>query len=307
MLLDPKSDIPLSHWSLPAITRLNPGQMPALYSPGDDATETLELEESDMILALETVRNAVTSKLPKPGRLRGMVLTSGTLLVLVFALFWLPGALREHTASVLPASTRAAIGQAALSDVQRLTGTACTTPLGNYTLTALGDKLIGPHKVQIMIMRDGIEASAHLPGGVILINRRFVEDQPGPEVLAGLILAERLRAETKDPILSVLNYTGLPSTFRLLTSGALPTANVKGYGETLLQAPPLPISDEELLARFAQAGISSTPYAQWLDPTGESETAQTLRQGDPLRGLSPEALMADGDWVALQDICSASS
>lgn len=29
ILTDPRSNVPLTHWSLPAVTRLNPGAMPA--------------------------------------------------------------------------------------------------------------------------------------------------------------------------------------------------------------------------------------------------------------------------------------
>ena len=45
-LSDPRTDSALSHWSLPAVERLNPGETPALYSPGRDALETLELDSS---------------------------------------------------------------------------------------------------------------------------------------------------------------------------------------------------------------------------------------------------------------------
>src|SRR5690606_10694329 len=51
---DPRSELALSHWSLPAVERMNPGEMPALYAPGPEADETLELDDPDMIAALET-------------------------------------------------------------------------------------------------------------------------------------------------------------------------------------------------------------------------------------------------------------
>ena len=57
-----------------------------------------------------------------------------------------------------------------------------------------------------------------------------------------------------------------------------------------------------MLARFRTAGLSTTPYAYAIDPTGESTIA--LIEADPLAGLVPEPLMPDGDWVSLQDICS---
>ncbi|MFN4128717.1 MAG: hypothetical protein ACK4GC_02705 [Paracoccaceae bacterium] len=302
VLSDPKSETALSHWSLPAIERLNPGELPALFAPGEEAIETLELDDNDMIAALETVRSALAGQRPKPGRLRGVLLGSGTVLVLALGAFWLPDALVKHTASVLPAATRAAIGQAALADVQRLTGSPCTSPLGTFALTALGDRLFGPHRAQILILRDGVTGATHLPGGTILVGRRIVEDEGGPEVLAGIALMERLRAEARDPILAVLKHAGLTATFRLLTSGVLPDSAVAGYGEVVLQKKGIAVPNDVALARFRAAGLASTPYAYAIDPTGESTIA--LIEADPLAGLVPEPLMPDGDWVSLQDICS---
>ena len=302
VLSDPKSESALSHWSLPAIVRLNPGEYPPLFAPGQEAIETLELDDRDMISALETVRSSLAGQRAQPGRLRGVLLGSGTVLVLALGAFLLPDTLIKHTASVLPAATRAAIGQAALADVQRLTGSPCTSPLGSFALTALGDKLFGPHRAQILILREGVTEAAHLPGGTILIGRRFVEDENGPESLAGLALVERLRAEARDPILPVLEHAGLTATFRLLTSGTLPESAVAGYGEVLLQDEGVMVPDDVALAGFKAAGLSSAPYAYAVDPTGEATIG--LIEADPLAGLVPEPLMPDGDWVSLQDICA---
>ncbi|MFN3721922.1 MAG: hypothetical protein ACK4VZ_02665 [Paracoccaceae bacterium] len=303
VLSDPKSGSALSHWSLPAIERLNPGEIPAVFAPGTEAIETLELDDRDMISALETVRNAVAGQGPKPGRLRGFLLGSGTLLVLGLGAFWVPDTLVRHTASVLPAATRAAIGQAALADVQRLTGSPCASPLGSFALTALADDLFGPHRAQILILREGVAQSAHLPGGIILIGRRMIEDVGGPEVLAGLALMERLRAEERDPILPVLEHAGLTATFRLLTSGVLPDSAMAGYGEVLLHKKGVSVPDAKVLARFKEAGVATSPYAYAMDPTGE--TTISLIEADPLAGFVPEPLMADGEWVSLQDNCSS--
>ncbi|MDO8882058.1 MAG: hypothetical protein U0934_11940 [Pseudotabrizicola sp.] len=302
VLSDPKSGSAVSHWSLPAIERLNPGENPALFAPGAEAIETLELDDRDMISALETVRSSLAGQRPKPGRLRGFLLGSGTFLVLGLGIFWLPDTLMKHTASVLPAATRAAIGQAAMADVQRLTGSPCTSPLGSFALTDLADKLFGPHRAQILILREGVTRSAHLPGGTILIGRKIVEDEGGPDLLAGLALTERLQAELRDPILPVLKHAGLTATFRLLTSGALPDSALTGYGEVLLQDKGVAVPEDVALARFKSAGVSSTPYAYAIDPSGESTIG--LIEADPLAGLVPEPLMADGEWVSLQDICS---
>jgi len=302
VLSDPKRDLALSHWSLPAIERLNYGQMPALFAPGSDAAETLEIEDDEMIQALETVRDALRARQPKPGRLRGILLTGGTALVIALGVFWLPDALLRHTASVLPAATLQAIGAAALEDVQRLTGSPCSSPLGTFALTELGDKLFGKHDSQILVMREGVETATHLPGGVILIGRRMVEDKNGPEALAGLAIMERLRAEVRDPIMPILRHAGLIATFRLLTTGTLPKDAVAGYGEAILRETPVAISVDDALTRFRDVGVTSSPYAYLIDPAGRS--TEPLIAGDPFKGLIPIPLMPDGDWVSLQEICS---
>ena len=57
---------------------------------------------------------------------------------------------------------------------------------------------------------------------------------------------------------------------------------------------------ERLLQRFAEAGISSTPFAYAIDPTGE--TTLPLIEADPHAG-DARPVMTDTDWVALQGIC----
>jgi hypothetical protein len=302
VLSDPKSESALSHWSLPAVTRLNKGALPALYAADAEGGETLELDDPDMIAALETVRDALEAKRPRPGRLRGFVLGAGTSIILALGVFWLPDALIRHTASVLPAATRQAIGQFALADVQRLTGSPCTTPLGTYALTDLADRLFGQHQARILVMREGVSTSAHLPGGVILVGRALIEDQDGPEVLAGMAIMERLRAEMSDPILPVLRHAGLTATFRLLTTGVLPASSVEGYGEALLTTAAGPVPDDLALPRFRAAGVPTSPYARLIDPEGSA--TQGLRANDPMAGLVPQPLMNDSDWVGLQGICS---
>ncbi|MES2548418.1 MAG: hypothetical protein V4630_01840, partial [Pseudomonadota bacterium] len=70
VLSDPKSGTAISHWSLPAIERLNKGEDPPIFAPGPEASESLELTDPDMIAALGAVRHAVQAATAKPGRLR---------------------------------------------------------------------------------------------------------------------------------------------------------------------------------------------------------------------------------------------
>ena len=301
-LSDPRTDSALSHWSLPAVERLNPGETPALYSPGRDALETLELDDALMIAALETVRGAIAAERPKPGRLRGQLFLLGTTVVLLLAGSFLPGALVRHTAAMVPLSMRLSIGQMALADLGRVTGPPCADPSGQAALDRLALRLFGPTAPQLRILPDGTALASHLPGNIITLHRSLIEGRSGPEVAAGFAIAEATRAAAADPLQPLLRHAGLRATFGLLTSGRLAASDIEGYGAELMTATPAVLAAEPLLAAFAQAGVPSTPYARALDPSGEAVLA--LIEADPFAKEAPRPLMPDGDWISLQAICA---
>lgn len=302
VLSDPRSESALSHWSLPAVERMNPGEMPALFAPGADADETLEIDDPVMIAALDTVRSALASAVPHPGRLRTSVLIGSTALVLALGLFWMPGKLVEHTALVVPTATRAEIGRMALEDLRRVTGAPCAGVLGQRALEDLAQRLFDPPVPQLLVLRDGQAPALHLPGQIVLLNRALLDDHDGPEVLAGFALAEVARSAVEDPLVPLLRHAGLTATFRLLTTGVLSESAVAGYAEVILRQTPAVLDATLLLPRFEAAGVPATPYAYALDPSGES--VLPLIEADPFRTGAPRPVMADGDWVSLQAICS---
>jgi hypothetical protein len=304
ILSDPKNDIALSHWSLPAVMRVNSGQFPAVYAPGPDAPESLELDDPDMILALETVSGALASARARPGRLRLMILL-GSFLIVFGVLAWVgPGRLVDQTAQMVPAAARLQMGQAALSDLVRISGQPCNGPGGQDALNRLAVRLFGTSiPWQLRIMPDAIPGAVHLPGNMILLDRALVESQPGPEALAGFAVAESLRVALADPLEPLLYHAGLSATVGLMTTGALDPTAIAGYGEELLRKPPLALEEATLLAAFESAKVPTTPYAYQLDPTGEKTLA--LIEADPFRGQTPDPLLSAADWAGLQAICQS--
>jgi len=306
VLGDPRTGMALAHWSLPSIERLNAGQMPALFTPGrlDDGepAETLELDDPDMIAALDTVRVVLIRRRPRPGRVRLLVVVSVLVAVGLLAAFWLPEAMIRHTASVLPEATRVQIGKLALQDVARLTGSPCGSVLGKRAAAVLAQRLSSAGVAEIDVVRDGVDTAVSLPGGIVVINRKLVEAAPDAEPVAGYALAEMVRAAAADPVIPVLQHAGLMATFRLLTTGVLPEGSLDGYAETLLKAAPAALDDERLLERFQRVNLSSDAYARAVDPTGE--TTLGLIEADPFRGQSPEPILPDRDWISLQGICA---
>lgn len=265
IMRDPRNEQVVAHWSLPAVARQNGHALPALYQPGQDTAETLELSDPDMIAALETVQRAIAIARPQPGRLRGAILLFCGLLIGGGLVAWLPDALRQHTASVVPPSVRAEIGQMAYDDIIRLTGAPCTEPQAQAALAGLSSRIAGEGAAPILlVLREGLTRPGQLPGDIILLPPKLIAGEDGPHALAWAIAGEVALAAERDPLLPILSHAGLRATFTLLTTGALPPEALRGYGEGFLQ-------------------VQSTAAA-------------------PTKAL-PDPLMADADWIALQAIC----
>ncbi|HBG98058.1 MAG TPA: hypothetical protein DDY29_04800 [Rhodobacteraceae bacterium] len=301
LVIADRNDVALAHWSLPALTRLNPGKRPALYAPGGEAAETLEIADATMVDAVETVRRALAREGPQRGRIRLVAGLGVALLIGLLGWFWLPGALVNHTVGVVPDEQRVRISRALMAEVTALTGPACTSPRGLSVLGVLSRDLLGARRIAV-VLPDGVPGAVMLPDGTVLLDRALVEDHDGPEILAAYLVREAVRRTADDPLARMLRDAGTGPTLRLFTSGQLPDRTLRGWAAKLLRAPQDPVPAEDFLARLAEAGVPSTPYARAIDPAGTATAA--LIAADPMAGQRAPSLMSDADWVALQQICA---
>ncbi len=290
----------LTHWSLAAVERNDPEQLPAIFNPDGDPGETLELaaSETEMIDAIETLRTAIDRARPHPGRVRLYTVLGILAGLIALLVFWLPDALLRQTVLVVPEIKRQEIGQALLGRIERVGGTACITAETAPVLARLASRT-GAR--QLVVLRAGVKDSLHLPGGIILLNRSLIEDHEDPAVVAGYILNERAVAAIHDPLAGLLSDAGPVASFRLLTTGKLKQESLDLYAERVLIAPRPALADEAILSLFAQTAIPSTPYAFGRDITGE--TVLGLIEADPMAGRTLEPVLPDRDWVLLQSIC----
>lgn len=294
----------LAHWSLAAVERTNPGTRPAIFYPHGDPDETLELAEdaSEVIDALETLRRVVAKRRPRQGRLRLVILIAMLIAVGAALWSWLPGAVTAHALKVVPPVKRAEIGAELLARIERVSGPPCAAPSAQEPLRALSRRVLGQSRAdQLTVLRAGVQSTAHLPGGRILLGRSVIEDTEDPNVPAGHIIAEAMRLTSSDPLGALLSHAGPFAALRLLTTGALDSASLDAYAEHLVMAPPTAIDTGTLLKGFAAAEISAVPYAYALDPSGEA-TLQLI-EADPFQGTTPRPVLRDADWLRLQTIC----
>ena len=300
LVLSDFAGLPLTHWSLPAVTRLNPGAAPAVFAPDSDGSETLEVEDETMVSAIEKVRAAVAKgKAVVPRQMRWAVSWTAGAAVLAAAALWVPGALRREALSVVPTAKRTEIGATILGHLQRTFGAACRDPLGAEALARLHDRTLGDEEGQAVVLPLGPNAPVALPGGIAVLSREMVERAAEPAVVAGQLLAAR--AASDDPLARLLDDVGLWATLRLLTTGDLDPDVLAGHARGLLAAPAPSLGADRLGPAFAQAQVPLKPYALDRDPTGAS--VADLLAADAYADQPPPVLLTDSEWVALQGIC----
>lgn len=293
---------PLAHWSLPALIRQNPDDLPAIYAPDEDASEILEIADTTMIEAIEEVRKALARSRPHPGKLRHW-LTAGLVVgTLALAIFWLPGALTRQTLAVVPALKRLEIGAEMLGYMQSQTGAACRSARANAAATRLARRLFGPDTTaQIVVVPNLKQAAIALPGGLILLDYNVLRLSDDPAVAAGFILASRAAVVDEAPLANLLQQEGLGVTFRLLTTGEIPDEVLRRNALALVQSE-APAPEPAVLRRtLATAEIPQGPYLAAADArTGTMPDLGT----DPLNARAIPLILPDSDWVSLRNICN---
>ncbi len=287
----------LTHWSLPAVVRRNAGESPAIYGPGRDTAETLEISDDEMVQAIDRVLDAIRSP-NRSGGWVGRMLRLGVLAAAIAGLaFWLPGAITAYTASLVPDVAQAQIGAQILTETQRLTGAPCSSPAGDRALATLTDRLFSGEDVRLVIVPSTLKTSAHVPGGTILLSHTLVEDYETPDVVAGFAIAEHVRAESGNSLGALLEASPFRASLALLSTGKLRDVDLRRMAEWLVIKPPATVSETHILDAMVTRGVASAPYGYAIDISGETTPTLISSSG------AFEPVLNDNDWIALQLIC----
>ncbi len=297
ILIDPKTEGPLTQWSLPAIERIGDFEGFVIYGAHEDGAETLELDDPVMIAALDKVRAALVRRRKRPGRLRAALGAAAAGALLAGVAVWLPLGLHDFAANRLPDAARRDIAAQAMSDIAKISGSPCSGALGAAAAADLARRVWPEAPRAIAILREGLSTPASLPDGTILLPFAQVERAEGPDVLAGMVLAQSLSAAAEDPLVAALRYAGLLATMRLLSSGTLPDGALMGYGLHLAQTNHPALDTGGLHAAFTNAGISSAPFAAFTADTALGSLPDPAPQG------STPPVLEDAAFLALQYMC----
>jgi hypothetical protein len=143
LVVSTPSETALTHWSLPAIERLNPGRTPALYAPGAEATGTAGDRRSRHDCGHRGRAQRHRPGRPHPGRLRWMIGAAAALAVLAGAVFWLPGALTRQTVTACARGQARGDRRGASVRDRASRGPPCAAPRARVALARLSTRVLG--------------------------------------------------------------------------------------------------------------------------------------------------------------------
>ena len=282
-------DVALTHWSLAALERRNPGERPAIFAPSGDAPETLEIADDTMVAALTKIMKSIRRRGKRPGSIRILTFLLVIAAITAFATLWLPGAMARYAATLVPDSYRQALGESLVDHITTLTGAPCSSDAGSIALSRVSQIVLPDQQTQFVVLSSALESTASLPDGTILLSHKLAEDYESPHVLAAAAIAESLRFAQEDPVEHLLRGTGARASFRFLTTGEIASEDLREYARQLIAIPRAAADPATLDARLNELSIVNGDVAQAFNVQPKNE---------------PRALLDDGDWIALQTICT---
>lgn len=297
-----KNDVALAHWSIVGIRRLEVRGRPPRYGPDGGGPEFVEISDKTMVEALD--RELAPSREP-PGRTRRpigrWIAAAAALAAVAAAANSFPDWSSRLAASFFKSSERAEIGEQVAGYIAAEFGESCESRHAAAALRKLSARLFPGERGGIKVISGLGVPSAHLPGGLVLVDRELVVRQDSPEVLAGYVLMERTIMALNDPLARLIREAGAGATFGVVFRGRIPDTEMRVHAASVPYRPRPPVPGEELLERFRNAGFPSTPFA--LSLQGADGLSEAIAAGDPLEGGVYAPLLTDGEWLGLQAAC----
>lgn len=193
LVLSSFDENPLSHWSLLSIKCLNKTKSSSVFSPDSIGTETLEIEDQEMIEALLLITSQKKKSPNKTSQIKFLLVV----IVAVFMTFistYIPNNLKSLTNSIISSEQELRIIKPLLSEHTSKVGPICQTEQGQVALKKLLQlSEVNQGILSIKILKNQNTNILHLPSGKILISESFINSLKKSAELFAII--EKIKAE----------------------------------------------------------------------------------------------------------------
>lgn len=296
LVLSDKNENPITHWSLAAIIRLGSNQDYVVFSVDKDCSESLEINDSTMIMAIDEICLKIQKTRPKHGRLRIFISSIVLIGFILSGIFWLPKATARYAAKVIPETKVEEISALSLKYISQIFGPVCSTVRGERSLRFLEERLLKNSKSRIFITKMEQRKSALLLGGNILISDSVLKNQIGAELLASYVLLETIESKKQEFLYDLFLSIGVKATIIFLTTGEINSNKLSQFSQDrILRKRSLPEA-KKLLNLLNDLEVSSKSFVNEEPYYRQSEISEHSTEDF-------EPLLRDVDWLELQQIC----
>lgn len=300
-----KENEPLARWTLDAVRHLNPGTVPAIFSPDEQADETIEISDPFVIDILSHQLNPKQnqpededddSKEQFDVKRR---LIFGTLVITSFLLsiFLFSGQITAGFTRLIPASEQLEIGEITFGHLVEQVGERCKTFAGNRALSKLANKLFGMAAPTIRIVRSDIYLVTYLPGEILVLSDTVFNNQEQLSIIAGNMFNTKLLAVNSNPIERLLQESGLWRATLYILRRNPDDLRIEDFASSIQVKINDEVDDQAILELFRNAGLPSWDYAISIGSTGQ------LLTNSPSVGISSQRIVGDHEWKAIKNIC----
>ena len=195
---------PLSHWSLLSIKCLSKTEKFSVFSPDSIVTETLEIEDQDMIEALLLI----TSQENRSSKGRSVIKPLFILLAILFVIFistYIPSNLKSLTSSIISSEQELRIIKPLLSNHRNNAGPICQTEQGLLAIKKLQSlSKNNYHHLSIQILKNQNSNVLHLPSGNIVFSQSFINKLEEPSELFAIIEKIEMENQSRNPLKDII-------------------------------------------------------------------------------------------------------
>ena len=289
---------PLTHWSIEAVRRINPGEIPALFTPDEEGHERIEFTDELFVSILQELIDPKPEETDtaEPLRWPGRAVAAALVAAVCCGLFLASDRIAGGLAGLIPAAKRLEIGERIFTHLTEIAGPECQSVSGNNALSVLERRLFVGGK-SVRVIRGMPQDTAHLPGNILVLSSAVLDRNSQTAAVAGHLLEEYLRAGQADSMTELLRFAGFVAAVKLAFRDSIDDAALRRFAGTLISGQPAKVSESALLEQFQRARFPSSPFARATGSLG------LLVARDPYKGKSFRSLLNDSAWFDLKGIC----